>query len=206
MHFDNKYIIGITGGIGSGKTMVLEYLKNQCNCFVIEADKIGHRVMDYKTEGYNKIVEAFGEGIINYNEATPSIDRGVLGKIVFSDESKLKLLNSITHPLIYKEIEQQVLNTSNQIIVIEAAILLDSSIKEMCNILWYIYANMDIRLERLSQYRNISKEKALQVMKNQPTDDEFRNKCQVIIDNSYDKEETFEQIKKNLPGGHLWEK
>lgn len=206
MHFDKKYVIGLTGGIGSGKSMVLEYLKTECNCFVIEADKIGHRVMDYKTEGYDKVVEAFGDGIIKYNEAEPSIDRSILGKIVFSDESKLKLLNSITHPLIHKEIEKQIFNTSNQIVVIEAAILLDSSIKEMCDILWYIYVDMDIRLERLSQYRNISKEKALQVMKNQPTDDEFKRKCQVIIDNSYEKENTYEQIKKYLPGGHLWEK
>ena len=72
--------------------------------------------------------------------------------------------------------------------------------------MWYVYANVDIRLERLLKYRNIDKEKALTIINNQPSEDQFRNACQVVIDNSYDKENTYEQIKINLPGGQLWQR
>ena len=68
-----------------------------------------------------------------------------------------------------------------------------------------VYADENIRLERLQKYRNIDKEKALQIMKNQWSDKDFRSDCQVIIDNSFDKENTYDQIKINLPGGSLWE-
>ena len=206
MKFDNKFVIGLTGGIGCGKTMILDHLKTEYNSFVIEADKIGHQILEYNTVGYDKVIEAFGENIINKDGDIPYIDRRILGNIVFNDKDKLKLLNNITHPLIHKEIEKLIEESQNSIIVIEAALLLDTSLKELCHVLWYVYANVDIRLERLLKYRNIDKEKALTIINNQPSEDQFRNACQVVIDNSYDKENTYEQIKINLPGGQLWQR
>ena len=206
MKFDNKYVIGLTGGIGCGKTMVLEHLKTEYNSFVIEADKIGHKILDYGTQGYDNVIEAFGKDIVNYQGKTPYIDRKILGSIVFSDKAKLELLNSITHPLIHKEIEGLIDECDKHLIIIEAALLLDTSLRTLCDVLWYVYADENIRLERLQQYRNIDNAKALQIMSNQPSDEEFRDVCQVIIDNSYDKENTYEQIKINLAGGHLWQK
>lgn len=205
MKLDNKYVIGLTGGIGCGKTMVLEHLKTKYNAFVIEADKIGHQIMDFDTKGYDMVVKAFGDEIVNREGATPYIDRKILGQIVFNHKEKLELLNSITHPLIHKRIEELIANCNKKLIVIEAAILLETSLKELCNTLWYVYANESIRLERLQKYRDINEQKAIQVMKNQQTDKEFRSACHVIIDNSFDKENTFEQIKINLPGGSLWQ-
>ena len=206
MKLDNKYIIGLTGGIGCGKTMILDYLKNEYDSFVIEADKIGHSIMDYGTPGYDSVVEAFGEQIVNNENDIPYIDRKILGQIVFCDNEKLELLNNLTHPLIHEKIVKLINNCNENLIIIEAAILLDSSLRELCDTLWYVYSDDKVRLERLQKYRNIDNEKALQIIKNQPTDKEFRNACQVVIDNSYDKENTYEQIKINLPGGRLWEK
>lgn len=205
MKLDNKYVIGLTGGIGCGKTMVLEHLKTEYNAFVIEADKIGHQVMEFNAKGYDMVVKAFGNEIVNNEGSTPYINRKILGQIVFNDKEKLKLLNSITHPLIHQEIEKLILDCNKQLIIIEAAILLETSLKNLCNTLWYVYADENIRLERLQKYRNIDKEKALQIMKNQWSDKDFRSDCQVIIDNSFDKENTYDQIKINLPGGSLWE-
>ena len=205
MELDNKYVIGLTGGIGCGKTMVLEHLKTEYNAFVIEADKIGHQVMEFNAKGYDMVVKAFGNEIVNNEGSTPYINRKILGQIVFNDKEKLKLLNSITHPLIHQEIEKLILDCNKQLIIIEAAILLETSLKNLCNTLWYVYADENIRLERLQKYRNIDKEKALQIMKNQWSDKDFRSDCQVIIDNSFDKENTYDQIKINLPGGSLWE-
>ena len=206
MKFDNKYVIGLTGGIGCGKTMILDYLKTEYNSFVIEADKIGHNILEYNTEGYNKVVKAFGDTIVNYDCKKPYIDRKILGSIVFSDKEKLKLLNNITHPLIHKEIKNLITKCNNQLIIIEAALLLDTSLRTLCDVLWYVYADKNIRLERLQEYRNIDNAKALQIMNNQPADKDFRDECQVIINNSFDKENTYEQIKINLPGGRLWQK
>ena len=206
MKFDNKYVIGLTGGIGCGKTMILDYLKTEYDSYVIEADKIGHQILDYNTEGYDKVIKAFGDNIVNYENAIPYIDRKILGNIVFNDKNKLELLNSITHPLIHKTIEMHISNCPKQLIIIEAALMLDTSLRTLCDTLWYVYADEGIRLNRLQEYRNIDKEKALQIMTNQPTDEDFRNSCQVIIDNSFDKENTYEQIKNNLPGGRLWQK
>lgn len=206
MKFDNKYVIGLTGGIGCGKTMILDHLKTEYNSYVIEADKIGHQILNYNTEGYDKVIEAFGDEIINYEGHTPYIDRKILGNIVFNNKDKLDLLNKITHPLIHKEIERLIYESNNQLIILEAALLLDTSLKELCDVLWYVYANESIRLERLQEYRNIDNEKAKQIINNQPADEEYRAECQVIIDNSYEKENTYEQIKINLPGGHLWQR
>lgn len=206
MKFDNKYVIGLTGGIGCGKTMILDYLKTEYDSYVIEADKIGHKILDYNTEGYDKVIEAFGDNIVNYQCKTPYIDRKILGNIVFNDKNKLELLNNITHPLIHKEIERLIVECDNRLIIIEAALLLDTSLRNLCDVFWYVYADEKIRLERLQQYRNIDNVKALQIMDNQPTDKEFRDSCEIIIDNSYDKENTYEQIKINLPGGRLWQK
>ena len=149
--------------------------------------------------------KAFGNEIVNNEGSTPYINRKILGQIVFNDKEKLKLLNSITHPLIHQEIEKLILDCNKQLIIIEAAILLETSLRALCNTLWYVYADENIRLERLQKYRNIDKEKALQIMKNQWSDKDFRSDCQVIIDNSFDKENTYDQIKINLPGGSLWE-
>lgn len=205
MKAKEKYVIGLTGGIGSGKSMVLDFIKNEYKGFVIEADKIGHEIFDYNTKTYKSVVAAFGEDIV-INKNIPCIDRKKLGQIVFNDKDKLKLLNSITHPHIHERIAELIKESYSNLIVIEAAILPDTSLVSLCDTLWYVYANKDVRITRLEKYRGIEREKALQVMKNQPDENKFRNVCKVVIDNSYDKETTFKQIKEHLPGGTLWER
>ena len=205
MRLDNKYVIGLTGGIGCGKSMILDHLKTEYDSFVIEADKIGHEILEYSKKGYIEVVKAFGEHIVNSEGVIPNIDRKILGNIVFNDENKLKLLNKITHPLIHEEIQSLIDCCDKNLIVLEAAILLGSSLVRLCDELWYVYADEKIRLERLQKYRNIDNEKALQIINNQPTDIDYRKACKVVIDNSYDKENTYEQIKKHLAGGNLWQ-
>lgn len=205
---NKKYVIGLTGGIGTGKSMVLEHIKNEYNGFVIEADKIGHEIFDYNTKTYKSVVEAFGTKILSYpdckSDCNPYIDRKKLGQIVFEDKEKLQLLNSITHSNIHEKIVNLIDECDHNLIVIEAAILPDTSLVTLCDTLWYIYADKDIRISRLFKYRGIPEEKALKIMANQPDEERFKNVCQVVINNSYDKETTFKQIKEHLPGGSLW--
>ena len=215
MEKNKKLIIGITGGIGTGKSMVLDILKNEYGALVIEADKIGHMVMKPEHKGYDFILNAFGESILKddsydglTNEALNEkklIDRGKLGDIVFNNKEKLHLLNSITHPLIYEEIKKIIDNSSEWLIALEAAILTETSLVELCDEIWYIYADRNVRIQRLACGRGIDKKKAESIMRNQPSDEEFKEKCHVVIDNSKDRLNTLLQIKENLPGGKEWE-
>lgn len=206
MNYKGKIVIGITGGIGSGKTRVLELIKNHYDVLVIEADKIGHKLQEPDEEVYKKIVDTFGTGILVETETDidqktdkniyQKIDRKKLGALVFTDESKLKLLNSIMHPAIHEYIEKIICNECNKrLIFVEAAILTETSLVDLTDIIWYIYSDIDVRIERLEKYRGISKEKALNVIANQPDENDFRKKCDKIIDNSFSDENTLKQLK-----------
>lgn len=193
-----KYIIGLTGGIGSGKTLVLELLKTHYNAMIIEADKVGHELQMPGETAYNCIIKQFGTAVLEEPclMGSSPINRKKLGDMVFSDETKLKLLNDIMHPAIHNRIECMIKSSDSKVIVLEAAILTETSLIHLVNELWYIYAEKNIRLERLQNGRNISKEKALLVMSNQPDDDYFRKKSDIIIDNSLSEEYTLNQINK----------
>ncbi len=186
----NKRVIGITGGIGSGKTKVLELIKNNYDALVIEADKVGHEIQMPGEEAYYNIIEAFGSDILKDGQ----IDRKKLGSIVFADKDKLQLLNNITHPAIHKRICDIIKNSDNSLIFLEAAILTESSLASLTDAIWYIYADTSVRLERLETFRLLHKEKAVKIMCNQPDDYYFRKRCKIIIDNSYTEENTLKQI------------
>ena len=204
MKYKDKHIIGITGGIGTGKTTVLEMFKTEFDAEVIEADHIGHVITEPGASAYRPVVDAFGETILNHTDMT--IDRKRLGDIVFSDKEKLKLLNSITHPFIQQEIEKIISMSTKKLLILEAAILTETTLKDICDEIWYIYSDESIRIERLAKYRGMSEEKARSIIANQPLDNEFRKCCHVEINNSGDRENTLMQIKENIPGGKLWEK
>lgn len=190
--------IGITGGIGSGKSMVLNMISDNYNVDIVEADKIGHLVMEKEMEAYNNIVKYFGKDILDVNG---SIDRKELGKIVFKDKEKLEKLNSFVHPAVKNEIirrKQLAKEKNKDFFVIEAALLIEAGYRDICDEFVYIYANEDVRRERLKSSRGLSDEKITEIMSNQLTEQEFRKYCDKIIDNSGTKETTFDEIKKVL--------
>lgn len=205
MKFQNKYVIGLTGGIGSGKSMVLNLLKEHFNAEIIDADKIGHSILNYGTKGYMLVIKAFGKDIItNNDEKVPCIDRKKLGSIVFSSTKSLQILNDITHPIIFEEIENIIKSSTSSLIIVEAALLIESNLINLCDNIWYVYADKEVRIKRLQESRDMNREKALQIMSNQPDENEYKNKSDVIIDNSGYKEDTLLQIRQNIPGGNIW--
>ena len=189
-------IIGITGGIGSGKTEVLKIFANDCDAYIIEADSLAHQLMEPGEVIYRNVVEAFGTGILDENKG---IDRGKLGEIVFNDKEKLEVLNSISHPLVKESILEQIENerkSGRQIFVIEAALLIQDGYKDICDIMCYVYAKLDVRIERLCSYRGYTKERALNVIASQPDEEFYENNSDYIIDNSFDIETTKSNINK----------
>lgn len=194
-------VIGITGGVGCGKSTVLDILKEKYQASIIEADKVGHIVMEYKNIAYEKIKALFGEGIIDNSKGVPAINRQALAEIVFKDEEKLKELNGIIHPAVKEYIRNFVevqKNTGTKYIVVEAALLIEAGYRDICDCYCYVYANETIRKERLMSSRGYTEEKTNSIMKNQLSENSFKKECEYIIDNNGDYHSLCAEIGKVL--------
>ncbi len=190
-------IIGITGGVGSGKSKVLYELKENYNAYVVECDKLAHELMLPGNIIYNKIIENFGDDIVEPN-IPHNIDRKKLGDIVFNNKEKLQLLNSITHPLVKETIlsliETHKLN-GTKLFVIEAALLIEDGYSEICDEIWYIWVDKEERINRLTESRGYTREKCISIFNNQKEDSYYKTYAKCTIDNSKTFEYTANQIK-----------
>lgn len=182
-------VIGLMGGVGCGKSTVLKYLEQTYNAYIIESDKVAKEIMNPGNDVYDEIANRFPETIRNGN-----IDKNILAGIVFNDKTKLAQLNAITHPGAIKEILKRIGQADNDIIIVESAILLGSGVEEYCDELWFVYCELEERIRRLMTHRGYSREKCLDIIKNQPEDEEYNTYADEYIDNSYSENKTKEQI------------
>lgn len=191
-------IIGITGGVGAGKSMVLQFLEREYKAAICEADKAAHLLYEPGQSCYVRIREAFGEGILNTDG---TIDRKALGELVFGDREALEKLNRIVHPAVKAYIRGQIQREQEKgtaLFVVEAALLIEEHYEEICDELWYIYAEPGIRRVRLKKSRGYTDSQTDRIMANQKPDDVFRKHCRITIDNSRTVEDTCIQVKKAL--------
>lgn len=192
-------VIGITGGVGCGKSTVMELLEKNFNAYIIKADDVGKSVLDKGTKGYEQFVGLFGEAFLNEQG---EIDRNRLAQTVFHNPNKLIVLNSIVHPLVKKTIVEEMTRIKcmdcYDYFFIEAALLLEDHYEVFCDEIWYIYADADSRRKRLAASRGYTDDKTDSIMKNQLSEEEFRQKCDYVLDNSGSVAETLEQLKKKL--------
>jgi len=197
-------VIGITGGIGAGKTAVLSYIRENYNCRILLADEVGHLVKEPGQPGYEGLVALLGKEILL---ADGMIDKAEMADRIFKDAGLLKQVNEILHPAVERyinaEIEKEKESNRFDFFFVEAALLLDSGLKEKMEEIWYIYAEEQIRRERLKASRNYTDEKISEILLTQRTEDEFRTASNVIINNNEDFEDTKKQIEKKL-GDYLW--
>ncbi len=180
-------IIGITGGIGTGKSTVLDILKNDHAAFVIEADRVAEALMKKGKSAYADIVDRFSKDIL---DAEGEIDRKKLGEMVFNDKKNLEDLNSITHGRVREEIlstiEKVRASGEKSLVFIEAALLIECGYKDICDSMWYVTADRAIRLKRLKEGRGIERARAEAVMASQSDEDYYLNNSDVIIPNNGD--------------------
>lgn len=190
-------IIGITGGVGSGKSAILQFLETEYNACVCQMDETAKLLQKQGTECFRKIVTAFGETVVGPDG---ELDRKQLGSIVFQDEKKLQILNDIVHPEVLQwvraDIEQK-RSEGKKLYIVEAALLPEVG-KELCDELWYIYTKESVRRERLKASRHYSDEKITQMIRSQMAEEAFRRVCDVEIDNSGDLESTKKQIRRKI--------
>ena len=192
-------VIGITGGVGAGKSEILKYLMDMYVAIVVEADKVGHLLMEPGGACYYSIVEKFGSSILNGDQ---TINRGKLGKIVFADEGLLAELNKIIHPRVKSHIVSEIAKERayhrTKYFVVEAALLIEDHYDVICDEKWYIHTDAPVRAERLKETRGYDDEKIASICANQKSPEEFRSAWQVVIDNSGDLAGTQKQIDEQL--------
>ena len=153
-------IIGITGGIGSGKSEVLAYMKREYGVYVCEADKVARNLQQKGTACYQAIVESFGTEILDQEG---ELDREKLAEKVFYSHELLEQLNQLVHPAVKEDIREQIKTEREKgtgIFVLEAALLLEDHYDEFCDRIWYVHTEKEIRISRLMKNRGYSREKA----------------------------------------------
>ena len=161
-------ILGVTGGVGAGKSAVLEILKEEYGAYLIIADEVGHGLLEPGRENYRRVIRAFGPGMLDDDGR---INRKRLAEMVFPDAEKTKLLNSLTHPVIRLEILRLIAGQqekdADRLIVIEAALLSEGKLDEICDSVWYIFCDEETRIERIMSSRGYSREKSESVIRRQ---------------------------------------
>lgn len=153
-----KFIIGLTGNIATGKTVVRRMLEH-LGAFTVDADALTHRVYAKGTPAHQQVLEAFGAWLLAKNG---EIDRARLGALVFNDHAALAQLEAIVHPRVRHLINALLQNASQSVIVLEAIKLLEGDLRKLCNSVWTTTAPEELQLQRLIQQRGMSRERALE--------------------------------------------
>jgi len=184
-----KTMIGLTGGIGSGKSTVASMLADR-GAVVIDADRVAHDVYLPGTVGHDRILARFGPEVLGVDGI---IDRARLGPIVFGDEQALQDLNAIIHPLVRQEVAERILEISRRdpeaIVVVEAALMTETGWTGGSGIVWTVIADPDIVIERLIDLRGMDPNDAMLRLKAQASNDERRKFASTVIENNGTLEE-----------------
>jgi len=174
-------IIGLTGGIATGKSTVCKILKG-LNVKIIDSDKIAHQVLTYN-DVIDKIKDQFGEKILDQKG---NINRKKLGSIVFEDDKKRKLLESITHPKIFTIIENKIeeyKDSEGKIIVLDAPLLFETSLDKKVDETWVVYTSKETQINRIIERDNLNKKEAMQRIDAQMDLDKKAEKADIVINN-----------------------
>lgn len=191
-------VIGVTGGVGSGKSTITNILKDKYGIYLIDTDKIAHLLMKKGEISYNLIVEYFGPEILD-NEG--NINRSYLGDMVYKDRKEVEKLNSFTHPYVMervKEIIEEKQKANFNYVCVETALPVEAKLKSICHQIWYVYTPVEIRRKRLKESRNYSDEKIDHIMKQQLSDKEYMDYSTHVIYNVSSKDNLIRQIEEKL--------
>ena len=190
--------IGITGGVGAGKSTVLDFLEQEYQAYVMKADEIGHLVMEPGQSCYEPVIALFGKQVIK-NDKT--IDRRLVSDVVFSHPDMLGKLNHIIHPAVKEYIRRQLAlkkEEGQRICVVEAALLLEDHYEEFCDTVWYIHTDSEIRIRRLMESRGYTREKSMSIIASQAPEEFFRTHTDYVVTNNTDLEDTWQQIREGI--------
>lgn len=180
-------VIGITGGVGAGKSTVLEIIRDNCSCFILMADEAAHEVEKKGQRCYDELVELLGSNIL---APDGEIDKKKMAEKIFSADNRglLGKVNAIVHPKVKEYIlgliDEHRKREDVDFFFIEAALLIEDGYKAICDELWYIYASREVRAKRLKSTRGYSDAKIESIMSSQSDEETFRRYCDHVIENN----------------------
>ncbi|MCR5527451.1 MAG: dephospho-CoA kinase [Lachnospiraceae bacterium] len=194
-------MIGITGGVGAGKSEIMAYLSRSCKCRVVRADEVAHLVTQPGKACYMRLVSLLNDDILNTDG---TIDRRRMAEKIFSDSGLLSSVNSIIHPAVKEYVLEDVKREKElgriDFYFLEAALLIEEGYDRICDELWYIYTSDEVRRKRLKESRGYTDAKISAIMAAQQSDDMFRRYSAHVIDNSGELESTYAQIDEVIHG------
>ncbi|MFT3891637.1 MAG: dephospho-CoA kinase [Anaerolineales bacterium] len=185
-----KTIIGLTGNIATGKSVVRRMLEH-LGAYTIDADAIAHRVISKGAPGYQPVLDKFGNWLLDKDG---QIDRTKLGRLVFSDGQALAQLEDIIHPYVTQAVELLVKRSTQSVVVVEAIKLLEFDLRNKCDSIWVTDAPVEVQIERLIRKRGISREDALQRIHSQSAQEEKLSAAKVIITNTGSYDDLWKQV------------
>ena len=189
-NWPGKYVIGLTGNIATGKSVVRRMLEH-LGAYSIDADALSHRATAKGAPGYQKVLDALGRWIVDRDG---EIDRAKLGRLVFNDPEALRILEAIVHPLVEGAVDFMIKRAGQPIIVVEAIKLLEGKLAAACDTIWVAYAPEPVQKARLMQKRHMSEQEALQRIHAQPAQEMKTAAANVVIQNSASFDNTWKQV------------
>lgn len=195
--------IGITGGIGAGKSEILRYLGRHYKCQIYLADEVAHQVKLPGTKCYDSLVSLLGEEILETEgQKAGRINHKAMAERIFGDPKLLRQVNAIVHPAVkeylLEHLEAARRDGETELFFVEAALLIETGYGELVDEMWYVYAGEEVRVRRLMETRGYSEEKIARIMANQLSEEAFRGACNFVIDNSGDLADSYRKIDKKL--------
>lgn len=199
MHGEKMKVIGITGGVGAGKSQILSYLKEHTKCRVIMADQVAHELEKPGMICYEKLLALMGKDILAENG---EIDKAAFAARIFARKELLAQVNEIVHPAVKEYILQAVAEEMEKgqqdYLFIEAALLIEDGYEEIVDEMWYIHTDEAVRRARLKASRGYTDERIDRIFGSQKTHEEFLKRCGCVIDNNGAQEDTCRQIDKRM--------
>lgn len=189
-NWPGKYVIGLTGNIATGKSVVRRMLEH-LGAYTIDADALSHRVISKGAPGYQPVLETFGKWLL---DPDGQINRSKLGHLVFADPEALKQLEGIIHPYVRQAIDILIKRSKQRVVVIEAIKLLESPLREQCDGIWVSDAPQHVQVERLMRKRSMSEGEALQRVNLQAAQKEKLAAANVVITNNGSYDDLWKQV------------
>lgn len=199
-------VIGITGGVGAGKSEILSYLKKHYNCHIIMADLLAHDLQEPGGICYESIVALLGDEVV---ASDGRIDRARMAEKIFGDSSLRGQVNGIVHPAVKEVVRQEIAKAREEgkydYLFLEAALLIEDGYERIVDEMWYIHTDADVRRSRLKASRGYSDEKIDNILRGQLSEAEYYRHCRTVIDNSGELKSVYKQIDEKL-GENLCQK
>ena len=197
---NNQRRIGLTGGIASGKTTITNYIIKHKNIPILDADNLSRELTKPNTYGYKKILDYFGNQIIDSNNKTEkTINRKLLRKIIINHSESKEWIEKLLHPLIKEKIIEKCNQyKNNQTIVMVIPLLFEANFKDICTEIWLVKCPREVQKKRLISRDKISEKEAYKIINLQLSFEEKRKLSDIILDNSDDQNKWINTIKEIL--------